>query len=152
VIDRLAKFGDAHVVKFPPAQIKGRDRAARDGLAPETTYDFSFSGIKTAVLRYVETHRMKEEIEARRQKLATASNSGAPSLDEIKAACSKQTLDLVASFQRTVVEDLVRKTLHAADEIAARTLFITGGVAANSELRTRFEHECNENGVPVYFP
>src|SRR3954467_7575257 len=70
IIDQLARHGDAHAVKFPPSQIKGRDRRVRDGLAEETSYDFSFSGIKTAVLRYVETHAMHAGIEERRRKLA----------------------------------------------------------------------------------
>jgi len=51
-----------------------------------------------------------------------------------------------------VVSDLVGKTLHAAREHQARTLFITGGVAANSELRETFERESSQEGVPAYFP
>jgi len=149
IIDRLARFGDARAVKFPPAQIKGKDRSVREGRAAQTDYDFSFSGIKTAVLRYVETHAMQAAIEARRQKLAALAK---PTADDVRAACDGATLDLVASFQRTVVEDLLGKTLHAARELNARTLFVTGGVAANSELRERFERAAAEEGLPVYFP
>jgi N6-L-threonylcarbamoyladenine synthase len=61
-------------------------------------------------------------------------------------------LDLVASFQRGLVDDLIAKTLNAARECSAATLFVTGGVAANSELRTRFESQAAMEGMPVYFP
>jgi N6-L-threonylcarbamoyladenine synthase len=58
----------------------------------------------------------------------------------------------VSSFQRTVVEDLVGKTLKAAEAFQPATLFVTGGVAANSELRRRFEEEAPRHGLPVFFP
>src|SRR5581483_2119755 len=70
IIDKLARHGDPAAVKFGPAQIKHRDRAAREKRSADTTFDFSFSGIKTAVLRYVETHGMRPAIEARRKALA----------------------------------------------------------------------------------
>jgi N6-L-threonylcarbamoyladenine synthase len=147
VIDRLAKHGDARAVKFPPSQIKGKDRAVREGRAAQTEFDFSFSGIKTAVLRYVETHGMKPRIEERQRKLAHSAK-----FDDVLAACDRETLDLVASFQRTVVRDLVEKTLDAAAACEVRSLFITGGVAANSELRETFERDAAQQGLPVYFP
>ena len=74
-IDRLAPHGDPKAVKFPPAQIKHRDRRGRnDGKAVESEgerprFDFSYSGIKTAILRYVEAHNMRESVETRRQAL-----------------------------------------------------------------------------------
>src|SRR5690349_7561248 len=138
VIDRLSKHGDARAVKFPPSQIKHPDRrtktptlvakdatkggATLDGapqvsreragapVAPQVhpRFDFSYSGIKTAVLRYVETHDMAEAIEARRKALAALAK---PKLEDFLANCDKQTLDLVASFQRAVVGALVSKTL-----------------------------------------
>ena len=58
----------------------------------------------------------------------------------------------MASFQRAVVTDLVTKTLEAARERDVRTLFVTGGVAANSELRKTFDLEAGKEGLPVYFP
>ena len=64
--------------------------------------------------------------------------SAKPTAADVLALCDKRTLDLVASFQRAVVEDLVGKTLQAAQERDARTLFVTGGVAANRELRETF--------------
>src|SRR6266850_3978964 len=147
IIDRLAKHGNPEAVKFALAQIKHRDRARRDG--EQTSFDFSFSGIKTAVLRYVETQGLLPAIEARRRKLAAVSK---PSFDDYLASCDKQTLDLVASFQRAVVEDLVAKTLRAAAEMQVATVFVSGGVAANSELRQRFEQRAADDGLPVYFP
>jgi N6-L-threonylcarbamoyladenine synthase len=155
VIDRLSKYGDARALKFPPAQIKHRDRRdRRDGKQIATgddrpRFDFSYSGIKTAILRHVETHQMRDSVEQRRQALATIAK---PKLDDIRALCDRQTLDLVASFQRALIEDLVGKTLAAAEAYNVATLFVTGGVAANQELRQTFERESAEQGLPVYFP
>jgi N6-L-threonylcarbamoyladenine synthase len=152
IIDRLSSHGDPRAVKFPPSQIKHRDR--RGGSAPEPDsdrprFDFSYSGIKTAVLRYVETHNMQPNIDARRKALA---NLPKPKLDDYLANCDQQTLDLVSSFQRAIVEDLVGKTLAAASSYDVATLFVTGGVAANNELRQAFDREAAQHGLPVYFP
>jgi N6-L-threonylcarbamoyladenine synthase len=163
VIDRLSKHGDPHAVKFPPSQIKHPDRRRKSPTLPQRTrkdgppsssymrprFDFSYSGIKTAVLRYVETHNMAASIDARRRALAAITK---PKLEDYLANCDKQTLHLVASFQRAVVDDLVRKTLAAAREYDIATLFVTGGVAANGELRETFEREAAEQGLPVFFP
>src|SRR5271165_833592 len=156
VIDRLAPHGDAKAVKFPAAQIKHRDRRGRkDGRELESEnpeqerFDFSYSGIKTAILRYVETHDLRASIEARRRALANISK---PKLEDYLALCDQRTLDLVASFQRAIVEDLVGKTLAAARAHDIATLFVTGGVAANQELRQTFEREGAQQGLPVYFP
>ena len=155
VIDQLAKHGDVRAVKFTFAQIKSPQRDGKDNdqkkdqqLAGER-FDFSFSGIKTAVLRYVETHAMQPQIEARRSALAAVAN---PKPDDYLALCDRQTLDLVASFQRAVVEDLVVKTLAAAQAYEVETLFVTGGVAANRELRATFEESAMRAGLPVSFP
>jgi N6-L-threonylcarbamoyladenine synthase len=148
IIDRLAKQGDSHAVKFTPAQIKGRNRHAMEE-DNQKFFAFSFSGIKTAVLRYVEVNNMREDCEQRQQKLAAITK---PSLEQVMAECDRKTLDLVASFQRAVVDDLVGKTLKAAEQLNAATLFVTGGVAANSELRARFEQRAAQQGLPVYFP
>jgi N6-L-threonylcarbamoyladenine synthase len=155
IIDRLAPHGDPEAVKFPPAQIKHRDRRQRRGQKEvdnnndRPRFDFSYSGIKTAVLRYVEIHGMCESIEVRRKALADISQ---PKLEDYLGNCDRQTLDLVASFQRAIVDDLVGKTLAAARAYDVATLFVTGGVAANSELRKTFEREGAQEGVPVCFP
>jgi len=157
IIDGLAPHGDPHAVKFQTSQIKhpdrrdqkqgdhGKLRTEEDGLH----FDFSYSGIKTAVLRYVETQNLKPAIEARRRALAGIDK---PGLEEIRGLCDRQTLNLVASFQRSMVNDLVMKTLAAAREYDVRTLFVSGGVAANKELRTAFEREAGMQGLPVFFP
>jgi len=66
--------------------------------------------------------------------------------------CEPETLNLVASFQRAMVDDLVAKTLAAAESHEVATVFVTGGVAANNELRQRFEHDAALHGLPVLFP
>jgi N6-L-threonylcarbamoyladenine synthase len=155
VIDRLSTHGDAKAVKFAPAQIKHRDRRdRRDGKqnAPgddRPRFDFAYSGIKTAILRYVETHQMRDSVEQRRRAVAQIAN---PKLEDIRVLCNQPTLDLVASFQRALIEDLVGKTLAAVEAYNVATLFVTGGVAANQELRQTFERESAKRGVPVYFP
>ena len=149
IIDKAAKVGDPYAVKFPPAQIKHRNRGDK-GPAPERPhFDFSYSGIKTAVLRYVETHGMQAGIDQRRQALAAL---GKPTSEQVISHCDRQTLDLVASFQRAIVDDLVGKTLAATREYDIATLFISGGVAANSELRSTFQQRAAQEGLPVYFP
>ncbi len=160
IIDQLARHGDPAAVKFGLVQIKHRDRNDRgarskvqgvtgSGSAEFPRYDFSYSGIKTAVLRYTETHKMAEAIEARRRALV---NIGKPAIDDYLRLCERTTLDLVSSFQRAMVEDLVGKTLTAAQDHEVATLLVTGGVAANSELRSTFEPKAGEAGIKVYFP
>jgi N6-L-threonylcarbamoyladenine synthase len=162
LIDRLAPHGDPRAVKFPAAQIKRPDRRDRARSQPRDDngknndnnndrprFDFSYSGIKTAVLRYVETHNLQSSIEGRRKALAKISK---PTLDDYLAHVDKQTLDLVASFQHAIVEDLVSKTLAAARTYDVATLLVTGGVAANNELRDRFDKDASMDGLPVYFP
>ncbi len=92
---------------------------------------------------------MRTDIEERRRRLAEQADH---SNEAVLAACDKQTLDLVASFQSAMVHDLVSKTLSAAIEHNVATLFVTGGVAANSELRAHFAEQAARQGVPVYFP
>jgi N6-L-threonylcarbamoyladenine synthase len=155
VIDRLAPHGDAKAVKFPAAQIKHRDRPGRndgrdvDPRDERPRFDFSYSGIKTAILRYVDAHDMRGAIETRRQALLKIPK---PKLEDYLAHSDKVTLDLIASFQRSIVEDLIGKTLAAARTYNVATLFVTGGVAANQELRQTFEREAAKAGIPVYFP
>jgi N6-L-threonylcarbamoyladenine synthase len=152
IIDRLAPHGNPSAVKFQTTQLKHRDRRdhGKTDAGPEhPRFDFSYSGIKTAVLRYVETQNLASAIEARRKAIAGIE---APGVEDYRRLCDRQTLDLVASFQRTIVEDLVAKTLAAAREYEVRTLFVSGGVAANQELRQTFQREAGKQGLPVFFP
>ena len=137
VIDRLAAFGNPEAVHFGEPRMRGN------------ACDFSFSGIKTAVLYYLRRNpRLQPEIEARRQALAREERGA----DALRALAGSETLDLIASFQRAVVRDLVSRTLAAAAGRAARTILVSGGVAANGELRRTFEAEAVREGLEVYFP
>jgi N6-L-threonylcarbamoyladenine synthase len=163
-IDALAPFGNPRAVPFAFSRIKTklhlagktpRTKAAKT--APIAELDphflFSFSGIKTAVLRYVELHNLRPEAEARANALFTGPMAPPrPSLEEVRAACSQQTLDLIASFQHAVVGDLMKKTFAAAEGLGARRILVTGGVAANRELRARLAAESAARGVSISFP
>jgi N6-L-threonylcarbamoyladenine synthase len=154
ILDKLSTHGDPAAVNFPPSQLKHRDRRdvkekGSSDQPAEPRFDFSYSGIKTAVLRYVQIHDMRASIDARRKALASIEK---PKLEDYLLHCDRKTLNLVASFQRALVGDLVTKTLAAARARNAATLFVTGGVAANNELRQRFEQDATMEGLPVYFP
>jgi N6-L-threonylcarbamoyladenine synthase len=163
-IDALAQHGNSHAVPFAFSQIKTklhlagkapRTKAART--APIANLDphflFSFSGIKTAVLRYVELHNLRPEAETRREALFTGPDAPArPTVEEALALCSAQTLDLIASFQHAIVGDLMKKTFAAAESLGAPRILVTGGVAANRELRARFTAEAARRNLRVAFP
>ena len=125
VVDRLAAHGNPHAVRFTPPKIKGN------------SLDFSFSGIKTAVLRYVESHALAAEIERRRvllerQPLAPTESFLKLPTESFLELSSPTTLDLVASFQHSVVEQLVERTLAAAQLRDVRAIIVSGGVASLS--------------------
>jgi N6-L-threonylcarbamoyladenine synthase len=163
-IDALAQYGNPHAVPFAFSQIKTklhlagkppRTKAAKTapiaGLDPH--FLFSFSGIKTAVFRYVELHNLRPEAEARREALFTGPGVPAqPTVEDALAACDPQTLDLIASFQHAVVGDLIKKTLAAQQSLGATRILVTGGVAANRELRARFTAEASRRNLRVAFP
>jgi N6-L-threonylcarbamoyladenine synthase len=165
-IDALARFGNPRAVPFAFAQIKPklhlggkppRTKAAKTAPIADLNphFLFSFSGIKTAVLRYVELHGLREEAQARAVRLFApqAEKARLPqSKDEALGLCPQQTLDLIASFQRAVVGDLMKKSFAAAESVGARRILVTGGVAANRELRARFTAEAAARGLRVAFP
>jgi N6-L-threonylcarbamoyladenine synthase len=123
--------------RLGPTKIKGN------------AYDFSFSGIKTAVLYYVRAHpEMHPEIEQRLAALARGDRSAAALLP----LSSAQTLSLLVDFQRTVINELVRRTIGAAEDTGARSVLVSGGVAANAGLRAEFEREAEGRRLPVFFP
>jgi N6-L-threonylcarbamoyladenine synthase len=163
-IDALAQHGNPRAVPFAFSQIKTKLHLA--GKAPRTKaaktapianldprFLFSFSGIKTAVLRYVELHNLRPEAEARREALFTGLDAPAsPTIEDALATCDPQTLDLIASFQHSVVGDLIKKTFAAQESLGATRILITGGVAANRELRARFTNEAVRRNLRVAFP
>ena len=161
-IDALARFGDPHAVPFTFAQIK--TKAHLGGKAPRTKgartapiaeldphFLFSFSGIKTAVLRHVELNGLRDEAAARVPRMLAAGRPPRTKEDALDL-CPQQTLDLIASFQHAVVGDLLRKTFAAAESLDADRILVTGGVAANRELRERFTAEAARKGIRVAFP
>ena len=113
-LDKLAAEGDPTAFHLPHPRVEG------------SPYDFSFSGLKTAVLN----------------RLHNAAQKG----EEVNKA------DLCASFQRTVTELLVGNTLRAAADIGASTIVLAGGVAANSGLRAGMQAACDEKGLTLYLP
>jgi N6-L-threonylcarbamoyladenine synthase len=124
-------------LNFGPVKIKGNP------------YDFSFSGIKTAVLYYLRAHpEFNAEIETRREALQQGRRKAA----DLLSLCSPRTLSLISNFQSAVVNDLITRTLAAATETAARAILVSGGVAANSELRNTFQSKSTPIGVTVFFP
>lgn len=113
-IDKLAKQGNSKAIEFPRAHIEG---------AP---FDFSFSGVKSAVLNYINVAKMKGE--------------------EI---CVE---DIAASFQQSVVDVIVSHTIMAAKEYNVKSVALAGGVAANSGIREGMKKACDENGIKLYYP
>lgn len=112
-IDRLAKDGNPGSIDFPRAYL------------PET-FDFSFSGLKTAVLNYVKEQRAK--------------------------SIEHSVPDIAASFQAAVVDVLVRKTKWAIKKERIKSVILSGGVAANSELRRRMKEMADERDLSVFIP
>jgi N6-L-threonylcarbamoyladenine synthase len=168
-LDALARHGNPRAVPFTFGHIKlrpprpGVTNKKAPAYSEGPSFDFSFSGIKTAVLRYIETHGMRNSIEARRsalaadpaitpQSIAIMPKTAAITPKSASALCDQQTLDLIASFQYAVVGNLLRQTFAAAEAFGARGLVVSGGVAANSELRLRFQSEADRRGLPVAFP
>ncbi|MCM1188508.1 MAG: tRNA (adenosine(37)-N6)-threonylcarbamoyltransferase complex transferase subunit TsaD [bacterium] len=113
-IDRLSKEGNPDAVPFPRAKVA------------ENEYDFSFSGLKSAVLNYLNFCKMRGE--------------------EVNRA------DVAASFQKAVIDVLVEHSLHAVNAFGYRKFAIAGGVAANSSLREAFCRECGARGIDFYYP
>ncbi|MGO8757688.1 MAG: tRNA (adenosine(37)-N6)-threonylcarbamoyltransferase complex transferase subunit TsaD [Terracidiphilus sp.] len=161
-IDALARFGNPRAVPFSFAQIKTKvhlggkpPRTKAAHTAPIARLDphflFSFSGIKTAVLRYVELHGLRAEAKARVSRVL-ADFRPPQNRDEALALCPQPTLDLIASFQYAVVGDLMKKTFAAAKSLGAARILVAGGVAANRELRDRFTAEAARRGLRIAFP
>jgi N6-L-threonylcarbamoyladenine synthase len=139
ILDRLARAAnDAPApVKFGPTKTRGNP------------LDFSFSGLKTAVLYHV---RERAEYEPEIHRREEAIERGERKFEELLPLCSPQTLGLVREFQNAVVRDLVERTMAAAEELSAGSVLVSGGVAANSQLRETFEERAKRAGIQVYFP
>ncbi len=157
-IDALAAHGAPRSVPFAFAQLKDKGRIApkllRDFAQPDNRprFDFSFSGLKTAALRYVEAHDMKPSILLRSARLKALGPNAKPSDNAVLALFDAQTLDLIASFQNSATGYLARQTFAAAEVYKARALLVSGGVAANRELRRRIAAEAAQRNLAVAFP
>jgi N6-L-threonylcarbamoyladenine synthase len=139
ILDRLASAaaGAPAPVKFGLTRTRGNP------------LDFSFSGLKTAVLYHLREHpEYTEAISARQAALARGENSYAALLP----LCNAQTLALIREFQNNVVRTLVDRTMIAAESISAETILVSGGVAANSALRAEFESRAKTVDLEVFFP
>jgi len=139
ILDRLAAAagGAPATVKFGPTKTRGNP------------LDFSFSGLKTAVLYHLREHaEYTGEIRKREEALA----GGERKFDQLFPLCSLATLGLIREFQNAVVRDLVDRTMAAAEELDVESILVSGGVAANNQLRTTFEERAKAAGVPVFFP
>lgn len=113
-VDRTAREGNSHAIEFPRGKVDG------------SPYDFSFSGLKSAVLNHINHAKMTGE--------------------EIHVP------DLVASFQNSVVDSLVSRTVMAAKEYGYGQVAIAGGVASNTALRAAMEQACNKAGIRCCYP
>ncbi len=134
IIDQLAPHGNPRAVRFTRARMKGN------------RLDFSFSGLKTAVLRWFEQQDMADEVAARRRLFRETPR---PTVEQWLAVTPQQTLDLLASFQATVIDELLRRAAISTEEIGARAVIISGGVACNAGLRAEAAAALP---CPVYFP
>ena len=130
LIDQLSGYGNPTTIKFTLARMKGNE------------LDFSFSGLKTAVLRWTEQNDVADEIARRKQMKDVA-------IDEWRQATPQRTLDLLASFQHTVIQELLRRALSSAEHIGAEAIIVAGGVASNAGLR---KAAAATNGFRFYFP
>lgn len=113
-IDKLAKEGNKDAIDFPRIMLE------------KDSYDFSFSGLKTSVLNYL-NHMEQKGLEVNKA-------------------------DLVASFQEAVVDVLAKKSMRLLDETGLKTFCLSGGVAANSSLRERMQEECDKRGIKFSYP
>ncbi len=113
-IDEMARTGNPEAIRFPRAYLDPRG------------WEFSFSGVKTAVLYHLRKHGRPED--------------------------ASGLADLCASFQEAVVETLVEKTRNAARHLGVRDVTIAGGVSANSRLRQRMQEACRQSGLRLFYP
>jgi len=150
-IDRVARTGNDRAFDFPSARLTHADRnaprATAEGILPADIarrVDFSFSGLKTAVLRLVR-ERTGTDPDVRAVKAAASDDAGTRLPPSVVA-------DIAASFQRTVVDALLDRTFEAARWLGSRSIGISGGVSANSRLRAEAEVRGAKHGIPVFIP
>ncbi len=131
-VDRLARQGNPRYVKFPRPYLN------------EGSFDFSFSGLKTAVLYYLRDHGLLRD-----SRLASPASSTKVEHSELSSAL---LADLCASFEAAVVDVLLEKTIRAAEQYDVKDIGVAGGVSANSELRRRMNEAGQKRGFRIHFP
>jgi len=132
IIDELAKKGNPKAIPFPRSYFKTKE-----------TLDFSFSGIKTAVVNYVTGHESR----------VTSYRENLSPITRHSSLVTRHSLpDLVASFQEAVVDMLIKNTLRAAEIKGVERIVLAGGVASNSRLRKRLREEARARGIRLYYP
>lgn len=139
-VDRCAKLGRPDAVSFPRGHIEG------------SVYDFSFSGLKSAVLNYLNACRMKQGLDG---SVVFSSKTDRPDFDPqelIEPDKGITVADVVASFQQSVVDVLVTHTVQAAKEHGFDRIALAGGVASNSALRAGMQAACDKAGIRLFRP
>jgi N6-L-threonylcarbamoyladenine synthase len=162
-IDALAPYGNPHAVPFAFAQFKPkahlagkappRTKAAKDRAhrAPRPALSLLIFGNQDRRAALRRAPRPARRIKSSRQPRAGQLRPP-QTREEALALCPQPTLDLIASFQHAVVGDLMKKTFAAAESLGAKRILVTGGVAANHELRARFTAEAEQRGLRIAFP
>jgi N6-L-threonylcarbamoyladenine synthase len=166
IIDKMAKKGNPEAISFPRSCFKTKE-----------TFDFSFSGIKTAVVNYVTKYKVKSQKPEKNNQDTRYNNQ---TITKHQDTITKQdppkglstiacpvgpdvasgsfggyqlsTADLVASFQEAVVDMLIKNTLRAAKIKGVERIVLAGGVASNSHLRERLREECQKRRIELYYP
>lgn len=141
-VDKVSKTGRKDVLAFPRAHIEG------------CPYDFSFSGLKSAVLNYLNSCKMKQNAgsmgnENTKHTVYETVFSGDDMIDPEQGVT---VADVAASFQEAVVDALVSKTMAAAKDLGYTKIAMAGGVASNSALRAGMKEACEKNGYSLYYP
>jgi len=130
IIDKMAKRGDPKAIPFPRSYFKAKE-----------TLDFSFSGIKTAVVNYIAKYQSDSGTVRQSNRQTVKPQGSLPTLPNI-----------VASFQEAVVDMLIKNTLRAAKMKGVKKIVLAGGVASNSRLRERLKEETKARGIKLYYP
>ncbi len=139
-VDKVAKEGRSDAIAFPRGHIEG------------SSFDFSFSGLKSAVLNYLNSCRMKQGLdgmEVYKQRTGKENFSGTELVDPETGVT---VADVAASFQAAVVDVLVSHTIAAAKQYGFDKVAIAGGVASNSALRAGMKEACEKEGIKLYYP
>ena len=139
-VDRAAKQGRKDAVVFPRGHIEG------------CPYDFSFSGLKSAVLNYLNSCKMKQGLDGDEIYSRKTDNPDFDGKELVDPENGVTVADVAASFQEAVVDVLVTHTIAAAKDLGFTKVAIAGGVASNSALRSGMKNACEKEGISLFYP